>query len=235
MWEFRLMQRRLDLGGNFTWSHARGNFDGENSGGPTTISGLSGSGAGSVGEYPEYKQMRWNAPDGDLSVDQRLRMRAWAMFRVFRNAGHNVDLGWIESLESGRPYSAIVRIDSRPYVADPGYLSEPSRVDYYLSGRGAYTTDSIHRSDLALTYAYLFGRGDVELFVQPQLVNLFNEDGAIDVNRTVTALAAFNPFTETPVEGVHWQKGPSFGEPTSEAHLQAPRTFRFSTGARFRF
>jgi hypothetical protein len=46
-------------------------------------------------------------------------------------------------------------------------------------------------------------------------------------------LASFNPFTETPVEGVHYAKGPNFGKPTSEADLQPPRTFQFSVGFRF--
>ena len=43
----------------------------------------------------------------------------------------------------------------------------------------------------------------------------------------------FNPFTETPVEGVHWRKDDDFGEPTAEYHYQIPREYRFSIGFRF--
>jgi hypothetical protein len=43
----------------------------------------------------------------------------------------------------------------------------------------------------------------------------------------------FNPFTETPVEGVHWRKDARFGEPIAEDDFQDPRTFRFSVGFRF--
>ena len=52
----------------------------------------------------------------------------------------------------------------------------------------------------------------------------------------------FNPFTETPVEGVHWVKGPLFGQPVNPTSgepfggagdFQLPRTYRFSLGARF--
>ena len=46
-------------------------------------------------------------------------------------------------------------------------------------------------------------------------------------------LTAFNPFSETPVEGVHWKKGPSFGQPTSPSSYQSPRDFNFSVGFRF--
>lgn len=49
----------------------------------------------------------------------------------------------------------------------------------------------------------------------------------------VEQLPAFNPFTETPVEGVHYIKGPNFGRPASELDYQTPRTFRVSLGLRF--
>jgi hypothetical protein len=43
----------------------------------------------------------------------------------------------------------------------------------------------------------------------------------------------FNPFTETPVEGVHWERGPLFGQPTAAGAYTLPRDFRFSVGLRF--
>jgi hypothetical protein len=46
-------------------------------------------------------------------------------------------------------------------------------------------------------------------------------------------MAAFDPFTETPVEGVNWELGPTFGEPTRATDYQQPRTIRFSFGLRF--
>lgn len=45
--------------------------------------------------------------------------------------------------------------------------------------------------------------------------------------------AAFNPFTETPVEGVHWRKGPEFGKPDGVRAYQIPRTYSFGAGFRF--
>ena len=68
---------------------------------------------------------------------------------------------------------------------------------------------------------------------------MFNEDGAIVVNQAIltsrndSSLQAFNPFTQTPVEGVHWRKGPNFGQATSVNDLQAPRTYVASVGVRF--
>jgi hypothetical protein len=43
----------------------------------------------------------------------------------------------------------------------------------------------------------------------------------------------FNPFTETPVEGRNWQRGPNFGKAINPLGYQTPRTFRFTAGVRF--
>jgi len=50
---------------------------------------------------------------------------------------------------------------------------------------------------------------------------------------TPNRYAAFNPFTETPVQGTHWDLGPTFGQATSRFAYQIPRTFRMSFGVRF--
>ncbi len=65
----------------------------------------------------------------------------------------------------------------------------------------------------------------------------------IQTNRQVTTLPRFNPFTETPVQGVNWRKAPNtaaanlpsngFGTPTSRFAFQTPRTYSFSFGVRF--
>jgi hypothetical protein len=43
----------------------------------------------------------------------------------------------------------------------------------------------------------------------------------------------FNPWTEVPVEGVHYSLGDSFGEPVTESDYQRPREFLVSLGLRF--
>ena len=68
--------------------------------------------------------------------------------------------------------------------------------------------------------------------------NLFNQHAVIDGNTNVldptnSSMADFNPFTETPVQGVNWDYGPTFGEPINDADYQLPRQFRVSVGLRF--
>jgi len=76
----------------------------------------------------------------------------------------------------------------------------------------------------------------LNLFNQFQLFNITGDD----INTTVlTAVddparfAVFNPFTETPVEGVHFAKDEEFGQPVGAGAFTLPRTFRFSIGIRF--
>jgi hypothetical protein len=164
----------------------------------------------------------------------------------------DVNLSLLQHFSSGTRSSAEGSIDPTPYVANPSYIDPPDAVDYFFTRRGALETDDVTRTDLAVNYSLrLFGK-QLELFVQPEVLNLFNERAVVAVDEEVLTsedvsyLKPFNPFTETPVEcpqgaaaatceqmGAHWQKGQNFGQPTSEASYQLPRTFRVSVGVRF--
>lgn len=240
---------RFDFGGNWTLSHTQGNFDGETrANGPVT---------GALGQYPEYKQVSWNNPKGDLLTDQRHRVTLYGLYNVFSGNRQGLSVSLAQSYFSGHPYDAPGSITLNPpgqpsYVQNPGYLTPPVRVTYYFSKRGAFTTSSVLRTDLSLNYKFKIA--DVDLFVQPQIINLFNRQ-AVDTtdnslfdttiltadNRGICrnsplpghACAPFNPFTEKPVEGVNWQKGPNFGKAVNQFGFQQPRTFRISLGLRF--
>ena len=89
----------------------------------------------------------------------------------------------------------------------------------------------------------------VNLFVKADLFNVFNQHGVENVesapasgigagagpviNKTVTVIKAFNPYTETPVLGVNYRLSPTFGQPTNKDAYQVPRTYRFAVGVRF--
>ncbi|HUO86587.1 MAG TPA: TonB-dependent receptor, partial [Thermoanaerobaculia bacterium] len=218
-----LNNNRLRIGGNATFADAEGNFDGETSGSGPVTSGIL--------EYPEYSDSRWNAPVGRLGVHQDYVGRVWALFDVLRTDHHLLNVSLLQNFSSGEVYSATASIDTRSFVTNPGYESPPTSVTYFFSDRGEFETDDITRTDLALNYSLNLGR--FEVFVQPEVLNVFNEDGVVGVNQTVQALAPFNPFTTQPVEGVHWEKGANFGKPLTEGQLQPTRLWRFSVGLRF--
>ena len=237
--QYRL--ERWQLGGNYTWSKARGNWDGE-----TGPSGPVRSGALS---YPEYRNLAWFLNDGPLAIDQTHRARAWVTWDVIASRHHNVNVSLLHQFWSGSPYGAVATISlinrnvtpNTPYVTNTfGYINPPTTTTYWFQGRDTYKTDDIHRTDFSLNYSFKFGRS-FEIFLQPEVLNVFNRKGVTSVDTTIitrataggTALKTFNPFTETPKEGEHWQKGPNFGKPTTPGSYQAPRTFRVSLGFRF--
>ncbi len=227
----------LSLGGNYTLSNSYGNFNAENvASGPIQDDLLS---------FVQYKQESWNTPTGDLAIDQRHKLRLWAnLEKRFTKAGR-LSLGLLERVSSGQPYSAAGTVDSRPFVTNPGYLAPPSSVTYYYGGgRGIFETDTVSATDAALNYNLRAGflkKG--EFFLRVVVDNLFNQSAQDAVgNQTVFSatnqnpartMQTFNPFTTTPVEGVNYQLGPSFGQPLSAGDYQAARSYYFSLGFRF--
>ena len=82
------------------------------------------------------------------------------------------------TLEIGVPYGAVATggVNPQSYVSNPGYLSPPSAVTYYLTPRDAFRTEGQRRTDLAANYAFaISGRSKVELFGQFQVLNVFNQ------------------------------------------------------------
>jgi hypothetical protein len=204
----------LTVGGNWTWSHTIGDFVGESSCcGPATYQGLN---------YPEYIQASWNTPKGDLSQDERHRVRIYATYG-WRVGPVGIQPGLIQSINTGTPYGAAGAVSSYQYVSPSlacslptqtnCYLNPPPTVAYYFTARDAYRTDTIYRTNLSLNFTAK--AGPVEFFVQPQVLNLFNGHGTTFVNNPTAlntsvyvgrgtapdsrGLVRFNPFTTTPI------------------------------------
>ena len=237
---------RFTIGGNYTWSELEGNIDGETSGGATTLT--------SNPDRPEYTGFERNNPVGILAPDMTHRMNLWLRYDLATPVG-SFNFSLLERYRSGLSYSAVGTIDVRRSsilpngVVNPGYASVPSNVSYYFSDRGEFRLDDITSTDLGVNWGLPLG--PTRLFVEVDLLNIFNEQGLEDpdfINRTVLTrrqssclqsgttdrCLAFNPLAgEAPVEGVHWQKSSSFGNPTGPDAYQLPRTYRFSVGLRF--
>lgn len=228
---------RVDLGGNYTLSKLWGNVNGETvNSGPVTSSATS---------YPEYFDLSWFAPQGDLAADQRHRLRFWGTARLpLPERLGDFTVALFEQINAGTPYGALGGIDSRDYVADLGYQTPPATVNYWFTDRDAFRTETMFRTDFSLNYTFGLG-GTSQLFAQVQVLNLFNQFQLFNINSNAidtTVLTAvddpdrfqpFNPFTERPVQGVHWDYGDEFGDPVGAAAYTLPRTFQFAVGIRF--
>lgn len=226
---------RLTLGGNYTWSETTGNSVGETSGsGPVS----------DTYQYPEYWDFSWNKPTGFLPTDQTHKIRAWLSWDVPTPIG-NFNASVLQRFDSGTPYSMVGSTFVRDAdlaavgggVVNPGYNLPPRFLDYFFSERGEFRWEDVTATDLALNYSLPIRA--LELFLQAEMLNVFDESAQISGDTTVLTarnradLARFNPFTTTPVEGTHFIKGPNFGTARSAAHYQDPREYRFSLGLRF--
>ena len=240
---------RTDVGGNYTLSRLWGNFDGENVG--------SGPVGATLFQYPEYRQASWYAPEGDLSADQRHRSRLWINYGVPKISA--LTISFLETMASGVPYGAVGLVDARPYVSNPGYILPQGGTSetYYYTARDAFHTDSEFRTDFSATLNHSLNAGShkVDLFIQSQVLNIFNQfqlcacgdsvfnnGGQIQVAQRIglavlspngTTRPNFNPFTTTPVQGVNWDFGPNFGTALNRMAFTLPREFRLTFGVRF--
>jgi hypothetical protein len=162
----------------------------------------------------------------------------------------------LESIDTGTTYGAAGTVNPSSYVTNPGYVQVPTAVTYYFTARDAFRTETTYQTDLSLNMSKTIG--PIEIFIQPQVLNVFNAAHVILVDGTVLTnasagggnnkFAAFNPFTTTPVQrpngdttvtNANWDYGPNFGKATSQTSsgqagsYQLPRTFRISAGIRF--
>jgi hypothetical protein len=247
---------RLTLAGNYTLSQLEGNINGETGGsGPVPVS---------PNAWPEYSEARWNYPVGDLAGDSQHKFRAWAVYEFLRSEHHSLEVGLLQSFFSGQPFGAADNVTTSPgsltgdhilanFPEVAGYAQPPDNQTYWFTSRDAFQADDWNRTDLALTYTFDFNirSKEVEVFVQPQILNVFDQDAFIsrlesdidtfDNGGTCPNGAGgfcedFNAFTDTPVEGVHWRKRIEAGdwaEGDTIADWQDEREYRISVGFRF--
>ncbi|MEO6259440.1 MAG: TonB-dependent receptor [Thermoanaerobaculia bacterium] len=238
---------QVGLGGNYTYGRLRGNVEGETPSFATSITDFNNR-----AQYTGFAQYN---PVGDLGPDMRHRANVWLTYDLPSPVG-SFNFSLLQRYHSALPYSAVATIDVRKGtsngpvngVVNPGYKAPPSSVPYYFSRRGAFRVDNISETDLGLNW-YLPAFRGTRAFVEADLLNILSRQGIEDpdfINQTVLTrrstackqasgvrCVAFNPFTETPVEGLNFQYGPTFGKPTSANAYQLPRTYRVSLGLKF--
>jgi hypothetical protein len=230
----------LSVGGGYTFSSLRGNDDAEEG-------SMTGPRVNPLRLwYPEFFGYAHREPVGPLKQDQPHRARLWVTDQRKLPRG-SLYISLLQSFDSGTPYSAAADIDPTgrvtPYdhiPANPGYVFSNGSASgsYFFSSRGAFRTDNVFSTDLALTYDLPYSK--FTFFVKGETLNVFNNSAVVAVDTGVTTrfrggadLLAFNPFTDVPVQGVNYRLSSTFGKPTGPDSYQTPRTYRFSVGARF--
>jgi outer membrane receptor for ferrienterochelin and colicin len=230
---------RVTLGGNYTFSYSKGNNDGENVGSGPIMS--------SINTYPEYKRESWSWPTGYMGNDQRHKTRIYAswLLPVSETLGQ-MTVGVIQRADTGLPYDIAFTVNPTAYITNPGYVSPPTSLTYYIDDRGPLRTDNVYATDLSFVWTKKL-KGSFEVFFRGLVYNIFNNQavagsGSVDLtvssnaspgSYTAASLPAFNPYTTTPVYDVNYRYGPNFGKPTAPSSFQTPRSANFSVGVRF--
>ncbi|HEY8132144.1 MAG TPA: TonB-dependent receptor [Thermoanaerobaculia bacterium] len=223
--------RKASIGGGYTWSKLRGNDDEEEE-----VGNVAPRNCPLRWCYPELLGYPQRKPIGYLKQDARHRARVWISYDI-----GPLSASLLQWFDSGHPYSAVATIDPKSVLPNPGYaLNLTSTAAYFFSARGAFRTDDVYSTGLSVQYEVPV-RG-VRLFAKGDVLNVFNNAAVIAPGTevadrfnsgTASGLLTFNPFTEVPVEGVHYRLSPSFGQPTGPESYQTPRTFQVAIGARF--
>jgi hypothetical protein len=226
-----------NVGVRYTLSRLTGNVDETTVGDPFVSAALA---------YPEYIDTRWHLPTGALPDDAPQRFRGWVHSELLAHETRGtLVLSMLYSRESGRPYGAAGWVGMEPFVSNPGYQQPPVAVRYYFTARDAFRTEPIARMDLALTYSRRMpGTVHSELFTEFDVLNLFDRErvvnpGRLAITRTAftdPSLQSFDPFTETPIEGVHWTiDNTAVDDDTAQPNVPTTlgRSVRVSLGVRF--
>jgi len=189
--------------------------------------------------YPEYFDSSWRLPVGNLPEDSRHRLRLWAHSEIMANDSLGMLLlTVIYSRESGRPYGAagLVLVDG--LVTNPGYATPPAAVLYNFTATDASRTPPLGRTDLGVNYRRrLPGTIHGELLAAIHVLNVigstveWHPEQLVRVQTAFTnpSLQRFDPFVQTPAEGIHWTMEPVAGRQLTTL----PRAFRFTLGIRF--
>ena len=229
---------RLHVGGNFTYSKLYG----------TDCTIHQNYGCFPV-NYPEYNDPKWYVPSGYLPGDRRHKLNLYASWDAVSTRTLGLTLSVLQRYLSGAPYGASSSyVLVSPYVTNPGYAVPPDFTTYPFTARDAYRTGAVTSTDLAMTLT--FKLAGLELYVNPRVTNLLDNQAVINPNLTVYTrynrkyLNWFDPFTQTPKEcpqgttcnpadGYNWQKGPDFGKAVQPTGYQTPRSFLVNVGLRF--
>jgi len=189
--------------------------------------------------YPEYFDSSWRLPVGQLPEDAKHRLRLWAHSEIMANDSLGMLLvTLIYSRESGRSYGAAGLVSVEPFVTNPGYATPPTAVLYNFTAPDEFRTPPLGRTDLGLNYRRrLPGTVHGELLAAFNVLNVLNStvewhsEQLVRVQTAFTnpSLQRFNPFVETPVEGVHWTMDPAMATQLTTM----PRAYRFTLGIRF--
>lgn len=218
---------RLQIGGNYTYSTLKGNYEGEGENTPAS---------GSVfGDFERSLDIAAAAPDGYLGADVRHRASIFGSYLFNFGRAGDLSIGSLLFYRSGYPYSLTAFV---PLSDTPEYAGDSGEYTHFFGGRGTERFNDWWSLDLSARYEVsVFS--DVGLFLKAAVLNVLDNDEVIRFQTLGQAVEGPNgELTWAPVGNCGLGDEPSesctgFGRIRNEDDYQDPRTFVLSVGIEF--
>ena len=233
---------RLTVGGNWTWSETKGNYEGE---------ALNQPASGSVfGSRERAIDLAAAAPYGYLAQDIRHRATVYSTYRFDFGRAGDLSTSGILNYRTGLPYnrvSGVARSQVNEYVSSV----TAGAYTYFHDGRGNNRFDSVWSLDTALRYSVpVIWR--VAPFVKLDIRNILDNDTLLTYQTTgtsaiVNGVRTWFPSGNGDPRAANYNAScnpdsgsfePStactgFGRIAGEGNYQVPRTFLVTLGLTF--
>lgn len=216
----------LLVGGNYTYSRTRANYEGEARNQPA-----SGS---PIGDYEAGVDVSRMAPGGYADDDVRHRLNVYSTYDLPLGRAGGLNLGGYLYYRSGAAWSKIATAFSQPVE---GYLGQPPTYRYYFGERGSERFDDWWGLDLAVRYDFP-AVWKLEPWVKLGVTNVLNNDAVIQHQTTGRADDPSAPSAWIPSGTCGLGDEPSttcsrFGRIRNQDDYQDPRQYLLSVGLRF--
>jgi hypothetical protein len=225
-WDYR-PGARWGIGGNWTYSEMKGNFEHSNDGRLVW--------AGPIGDYVRSRPEAAAVPVGYLLDDTPHRIQAWGNYRFDLKRAGSLVLGGLGRFQSGANWSRYARV---PRDDVPEYVSAGPFYRHYFDGRGNNRFDDWWTLDLSARWQFTIFK-QLNAWLKATVVNVFDNDGLIAYDTTGFA-------SDDGMGNLSWEPsgncGPGdspsvdctgFGRIRSQEDYQQPRGYWFTLGLSF--
>jgi outer membrane receptor protein involved in Fe transport len=221
-----------NLGGNYTISDAKGNYEGEGRNTPA-----SGS---VIGFYPNSVNKQMAYPYGFLSTDIRHRVNLFGAYRLNFDRAGNLVLGGVFRYQSASPWNRVL---TQRLANDPEYIRDTGSYSAFFNGRGNDRFNGWWRLDMSARYQFpIYQR--LNAYVKVDVINILNNDEVINWQTTGTPVTV--PAQGTGLPNIMWAPAgncglddppstacSSFGRITGQGNYQTPRSYLLTLGLQF--
>lgn len=228
---------RLSVGGNWTWSRTRGNYEGEGTNTPASGSVL--------GTYERGFPLEAGAPYGFLNPHITHRATGWGTYRWNFDRWGRLSTSAIVNYRTGRVWSRTATV---PRAAVPEYLGQGASYTHFFDGRGQNEFNSVWSLDFAARWALPIWQR-LDAWVKVDVQNILNRD-TLTSHLTTGRWVWSDSGTTTPGDDPNRQRrwapsgnctpadSPStdctaFGRITGPGNYQQPRTYLLTVGLQF--